>query len=153
MYEWPSPSHILALSTIKAPTINWHHRLDHPSLAIFKHIISDFKLDVSSLLFFNCNACQCNKIHKLPFNLSTLISHAPLDAIYTDLWTSPVHSLDGFKYYVIFIDHFTKYIWYYPLKSKSDAKPVLIRFKALLKNSLKSLLRFYIPTMGESIKH
>lgn len=110
VYELPSPSSILAFSAIKAPAINWHHRLGHPSLVFFKNIVSEFKLDVSSSLSFNCNACQFNKSHKLPFNHSTLVSHSPLDIVYTDLWTSHVHSLDGFKYYVVFVDHFTKYI-------------------------------------------
>lgn len=120
IYELQNSPSILAFSTIKASAINWHHRLGHPSLAIFKHLVSDFNLDVSSSLSYSCDACYCNKSHKLSINKSTLISHAPLDIIYTDLWTSRIYSLDNFKYYVVFIDHFIKYIWFYPLKNKSE---------------------------------
>ena len=132
IYELPTSSSILALSTVKAPAIDWHHRLGHPSLSIFKNLVSQFKLSVTNSLTFNCEACQCNKSHKLPFCQSTLVSSYPLELIYTDLWTSPLYSRDGFKYYVIFVDHFTKYIWFYPLKHKSDTKSVFIMFKALL---------------------
>ena len=36
------------------------------------------------------------------------------------MWTSPVSSSDGFHYYVISVDHFTKCIWFYPLRRKSN---------------------------------
>ena len=41
-------------------------------------------------------------------------------------------SFDGYKYYLIFVDHFTKYIWFYALRHKSDTKDVFNRFKALV---------------------
>ncbi|KAJ9541873.1 hypothetical protein OSB04_028379 [Centaurea solstitialis] len=141
IYEWPSNPSILAFSTIKASAIDWHHRLGHPSLAIFKSLVSTFKLDVPRAFSFNCNSCQCNKSHKLPFSQSTLISHAPLDLVYTDLWTSPIYSIDGFKYYVIFVDHYTKYIWFYPLQNKSDTKTIFIRFKALVEKFFETKIK------------
>lgn len=63
--------------------------------------------------------------------VNQLFSHSPLDIVYTDLWTSPVYSIDGFKYYVIFVDHHTKYIWFYSLKNKSYTRDIFIRYKAL----------------------
>lgn len=150
VYEWPSSSSILALSAFKAPTINWHHRLGHHSLSTFKSLVSDFKLNVSSYLSFICDACQCNKSHKLSFSQSSLVSHEPLELIYTDLWTSPVYSIDGFKYYVIFVDHFSKYIWFYPLKNKSDTKAIFIRFKALVEKFFeKPIKTLYSDNGGE----
>lgn len=58
-------------------------------------------------------------MHKLPFTTSTLQSSQPLDIIFSDVWTSPIISNDGFRYYVIFVDFFTRYTWLYPLKQKS----------------------------------
>ena len=97
-------------------------------------MVSSFHLDVSSSSHFNfhCNSCSCNKSHKLPFSVSTLSTSSPLEIVFTDVWTSPVYSVDNFKYYIIFVDHFTKYIWLYPLKRKSDARDVFLRFKALV---------------------
>lgn len=95
VYELHVPKSINSCSSVKSSAINWHHRLGHPSFSTFKILVSDFNLDVSSIFPFNCNSCQCNKSHKLPFNKSTLISKAPLDLVYTDLWTCPVYSIDG----------------------------------------------------------
>ena len=128
VYEWPSvkseSSPILAFVGVKTSSINWHHRLGHPAYPVLKHIISNFSLDLSSPMSKEslCNACHCNKSHKLPFSNSSLISSHPLEIIYSDVWTSPVISHDGFKYYDIFVDHLTKYIWFYPLKKKIRRK-------------------------------
>lgn len=43
-----------------------------------------------------------------------------------------LHSIDGHKYHIIFVDHFCKYIWLYPLKKKSDTTQIFILFKALV---------------------
>ena len=81
---------------------------------------------------FSCNACHNNKSHKLSFFKSTLVSTQPLETIFSDMWTSPIISTYGFKYYVIFVDHFTGYIWCSPIKQNSEVKPVFIRFKTIV---------------------
>jgi hypothetical protein len=67
------------------------------------------------------------------------------------VWTSPIFSHNGFKYYVIFIDHFTKYIWFYPLKNKSDVKEVSFDSEPLSKNTLIPPLKLSTLTMVVSI--
>lgn len=41
-----------------------------------------------------------------------------------------------------------KYIWFYPLKRKSDTKDVFIRFKALVEFFLRNKLKLYISYGG-----
>ena len=124
VYEWPAAqpvfSPILAFSHVKTTSSNWHHRLGHPAFPILKHIMSSYQFDFSAPLpkEFSCNACLSNKSHKLLFSISFLHLINHLEIIFSDVWTSPILSQDGFKYYVIFVDHFTKYIWFYPLKKK-----------------------------------
>ncbi|RVW94165.1 Retrovirus-related Pol polyprotein from transposon RE1 [Vitis vinifera] len=156
VYEWPLSTTqsrpLIAFSSVKTTLSEWHHRLGHPSLSIFKNIMSSFHLDVSrpSNFNFNCNSCQCNKSHKLPFSTSTLSTSSPLEVIFTDIWTSPVYSTDNFKYYVIFVDHFTKYIWLYPLKRKSDTHDVFVRFKALVEKFFnRPIITLYSDNGGE----
>ncbi|KAL9438165.1 hypothetical protein AB3S75_023934 [Citrus x aurantiifolia] len=36
VYEWPLSSPILAFSSIKTTSHDWHHRLGHPSASILK---------------------------------------------------------------------------------------------------------------------
>lgn len=80
----------------------------------------------------------CSESHKLPFYESSITSYVPLELIYSDVWTSLILSFDGYKYYVIFVDHFTKYIWLYLLKHKSDVFATFIAFKALAEHFFKA---------------
>ena len=154
MYEWPVSSPLLAFSSIKTSLSEWHQRLGHPAINILKQIVSKNKLEFSSSFSsnFSCNACLSNKSHKLSFSQSTVMSSQPLETIYSDVWTSPLISHDGFKYYVIFVDHFTKYIWFYPIKQKSDVKDIFMRFKAIVEKHFdKTIKTLYSNNGGEYI--
>lgn len=155
IYEWPNNpkpnSLIIAFSTVKVTPSEWHQRLGHLSESIFRSLVSKFKLDLSlGSKTFHCNDCYCNKSHKLPFAQSTLISTKPLQIIFSDVWTSPIHSIDHYKYYVIFVDHFTHYTWLYPLIRKSDVTNIVPRFKALVKNHFQTkIITLYSDNGGE----
>uniref|UniRef100_A0A6N2KS64 Integrase catalytic domain-containing protein n=1 Tax=Salix viminalis TaxID=40686 RepID=A0A6N2KS64_SALVM len=144
IYEWPStlpPSNFLhALKT-------WSSFLTYPS--------SPSYLSVSLLHghLYNCDSCLCNKSQQLPFYVSTLKSRGPLDLIYTDVWgPAPISSSKGFRFYVIFVDHFTKYIWFYPLSHKSDVLTIFPKFKVTVENYFKkSIVSIYSDNGGEFI--
>ena len=141
VYEWPTkPStSIIVFSNVKASPSDWHHHLEHPSESILWPLVSKYKLHLESALSssFHFNDYYCNKSHKLPFSQFTLVSFAPLQIIFSDVWTSPIPSTTNFKYYVVFVDHFTHYIWLYPLKCKSDVSLIFPHFKTLVENFFK----------------
>ena len=158
VYEWsitlPSvtSSLLLAFSSVKTTSSEWHFRLGHPSFTIMKNIVSKFSLPLSGLLSSSthCNVCSCNKSHKIPFSSSTLTSSHPLELLFSDVWTSPIFSIDGFQYYVIFVDHYTRYIWYYLIKRKSHVYDVFVCFKALVENKFKHrIVTLYSDNGGE----
>lgn len=128
----------------QCPT-TWHHRLGHPSPKIMQ------MLSLVSPTYFrhpnSCNACQVNKSDKLPFSDSSITSTAPLDLIFSDIWTSPVLSYDKFKYYIIFVDHFTQYIWLYPIHNKSDSLNIFLRFEKLVEKHLIDQSKRFIVIM------
>lgn len=104
VYEWPTFPPRIAFSSTKTSASEWHRRLGHPTFSILKHIMPSNNLGSGSsvLADFSCNACLYNKSHKLSFSKSTIVSTQPLETIFSDVWTSPILSTDGFKYYVIF---------------------------------------------------
>jgi len=58
---------------------------------------------------------------------------APLELIFSDVWgLAPLFSSDGFHYFVIFVDAYTKYIWYYPLVAKFDVYYIFHQFQILV---------------------
>ena len=100
-----------AYTTRATPSLlTLHHRLGHPSLQILKQICSRIQVSISKNIECNCHSCNVNKMHRLPFAKFTISFTAPLQYIYTDLRTFPILSFDSYKYYIIFVDHFTKYI-------------------------------------------
>lgn len=67
-----------------------------------------------------CSPCELLKSHRLPFSINEKRSLHVLDLVHCDLWgPSHVLSTDGYLFYAIFIDDFSQFTWFYPLKHKS----------------------------------
>lgn len=73
----------------------------------------------------------------LPFTSSETLSKNPLELIHSAVWgPSPILSACGFKYYIVFIDDFSKYTWLFPLEYKSDVYDVFKCFQLQVENLL-----------------
>ena len=58
---------------------------------------------------------------KVTFSTSQHKTKSLLDLIHTDVWEpSPVVLIRGARYYVTFIDDFSRKVWVYFLKQKSE---------------------------------
>jgi hypothetical protein len=53
----------------------------------------------------------------------------PFDLVHCDLWTSPVLSLSGYKYYLVILDDFCHFLWTSPLRLKSDTFTTLTLYR------------------------
>ncbi|GJU71411.1 ribonuclease H-like domain-containing protein [Tanacetum coccineum] len=72
---------------------------------------------------------QC-KHAKLPFYNSESSVNSVFEIIHSDIWTSPILSENGIKYYAIFLDHFSHFVWVYPLYKKFDLFDNFVVFRA-----------------------
>ena len=79
-----------------------------------------------------CDHCCVSKSHRLPFSLSNSTVNKPLALIHTDVWGPFSASCSGYKYYVLFIDDFSKFIWIFPLHYKSEVFTKFLEFKAFV---------------------
>ncbi|PON47985.1 Ribonuclease H-like domain containing protein, partial [Parasponia andersonii] len=80
-----------------------------------------------------CSSCQFAKSHKLPFVLSDSQSMKPFELIHTDVWgASLVASIPGVRYFLLFINDFSRFTWMYLLKTKDEAYPIFLKFKAMV---------------------
>jgi len=133
----------------------WHKRLGHPSLKIVHHLVKNFSLPISSQKHFSslCHSCSINKIHQQSFHGISLQSHAPLELIYTDVWGPASYTgIDGSRYYLIFVDHYTKYIWFYPMATKSGVSNIFPQFKKFVETRFqKPIKTLYSDNGGEFI--
>lgn len=84
-----------------------------------------------------CSTCQLGKHVRLPFSSSVSVSYVPFQIVHADVWTSPVTSCSGFKFYLVLIDDFTHCIWTFPLRSKSDGVAYLLSFHAYVQTQFQ----------------
>lgn len=164
MYEWPQQKSFLnnklcVLLRVRTPLKNQYDRLGHLSSYVLQKIKSMFLLVSSYVSFSHCYLCFNNKSHKPHFSEYFLISHGLLDLVYSDVWGPSLIffyqlfqilcyiywpslnvSINNFKYYIIFIDHFTKYIWLCSIYFKYDVMRVITMFKTLIKACFKTNL-------------
>ncbi|PNY00673.1 retrovirus-related Pol polyprotein from transposon TNT 1-94 [Trifolium pratense] len=131
----------------------WHQRLGHPSSPPLLHALKTSNISFTGSSE-KCIHCLSNKSHKLPFSKSSISSNNPLEIVYSDVWgPAPVYSIDDFRYYVIFIDHYSKYVWLYPMKFKSDVALLFPIFKNLVEKQFKTKIKtLYSDNGGEFIK-
>jgi len=122
----------------------WHYRLGHSSFNNVSRVIKAHKLPTSNENLNKtefCDSCQLGKSRKLPFSASTRTSMSPLELVHTDLWTSPVPSISGCKYYIIFLDDFSRYTWFYPLHTKSETYDSFIKFQTLVETQFSCKIK------------
>ena len=132
-----SPPSSSAFLSIQAPVTVWHKRLGHPSSSIFRKVISTNHLALhgKKTVDFFCSDCALAKNHKLPFGVASSSTTQSLQLLHCDLWgPASIPSNSGFKYYLLLVDDFSKYSWFFPLKSKSDVYSTFVTFKTYVEN-------------------
>jgi hypothetical protein len=108
---------------VTKPTFDrWHHQLGHASSPIDQKVLSQNNLSSvkEKSIESVCDVCQQAKSHQLPIPKSSSVSQAPLELAFTYVWGPASSSVGHFKYYVLFIDDYSKFTWVYLLKNKSD---------------------------------
>ena len=68
-----------------------------------------------------CEPCIFGKQHKIKFAICTKPSEGVLDLVHSDVWgPAPIAARGGARYYVTFIDDFSRKVWIYLMREKSD---------------------------------
>ncbi|WVZ90773.1 hypothetical protein U9M48_037041, partial [Paspalum notatum var. saurae] len=95
-----------------------HRRLGHMSFAILGQLYPNLynKIRKERLA---CDACQYGKQTRSTYVASGNRSDVPLQIIHSDVWgPSGVVSINGYRYFVTFIDCCTRTTWVYVLRNK-----------------------------------
>lgn len=121
----------------------WHARFGHPSSQVVRSILRLHHLPYSkeSSLSSVCNACQLGKSHQLPYNISIHHTTRPLEIIHSDVWGPAPLSVGGYKYYISFIDDFTKFTWIYLMVDRTDVQRIFLQFQAHVERLLDSKIK------------
>ena len=97
----------------------------------------------------NCDICKLAKQTRLPFSLSNNKSEASFDLIHSDVWgPAPITSYNGFRYFVIFIDDYSKATWLYLLKSKDEVFNRFQEFLNLVETQFNAKIKIFRSDNG-----
>ena len=124
----------------------WHHRLGHPHsrvlYSVLKTVFSSLSLSMIDEVCSSCEYCISAKMHRLYLNKSSIVSTSILEIVHSDVWgPSPITSLLGFNYYVLFVDDYTRFTWLFLLKSKSEVLFMFKHFKNMVETQHNSKLK------------
>jgi hypothetical protein len=78
-------------------------------------------------------------------------SKTPFQLIYLDAWgPAPIQSSLGHKYFIIFVDDYTRYTWIYFLKAKNEVPSIFLQFEVMIRRQFnKKIKAFHFDWDGE----
>jgi histone deacetylase 1/2 len=147
---YPVPSNVISSSSprrlgLTSSTLSaesWHRRLGHPSNKVIESVIRSNKIacalpSQSSV----CDSCQRAKVHQLSYARSSHVTSSTLELVHSDVWGTAHISTGGFRYYVCFVDDFSRYTWIYLIKHKSDVEQSFYHFQTHVERLLQTKIR------------
>jgi transposase InsO family protein len=99
----------------------------------------------------HCQSCQLGKQVQLPYPFTESMSQRPFDLAQSDVYgPTPFVSKGGHKYYIIFIDNFSRHTWIYFMKHHSEALSIYKTFSAMICTHFNtSICVFHADSTGE----
>ena len=138
LHQMPSKSTTGVFQASSYPNgVLWHQRLGHPSDIVLSNMFSS--LNNAS---HGCEVCRFSKQTRLSFSSSVTQKSRPFELVHSDVWgPAPLESHDGFKYFVIFVDDYSRATWLYLLKSTSEVASIFQDFHKLVMNQFDSQIK------------
>nr|KYP77156.1 Retrovirus-related Pol polyprotein from transposon TNT 1-94 [Cajanus cajan] len=117
-----------------------HDRLGHPSLAKLKIMVPSLK----SLPVLKCESCQLEKHVRSSFPKQIeQRCNSIFSTIHLDIW-GPSHVTSfGFRYFLTFIDEFSRCTWVYLMKDHSELLPIFISFFNEIRNQFGKIIKIF----------
>ena len=107
--------------------MRWHNRLGHLPISVLKRVLPQFASVAPFEL--NCEPCVLAKQCRVSYPVSFNETSAPLQLVHSDVWGPiPTSSVFGFRYFVLFVDDFSRYTWLYLMKTKSEVHSIFKTF-------------------------
>ena len=146
LFHLNSPLCSTACTSTEVPLL-LHNRLGHPILSKFRKLVPHF----SSLSSLKCESCQLEKHTRVlfPKHLDRR-TKSPFVLVHTTVWgPSRSTSTLGFRYFVTFIDDYSRCTWLFLIKTRVE---LFYIFQKLRNISLRHFLLLCLP-IGFFINH
>ena len=88
--------------------------------------------------------CQLGKQTVLPFNKSVSHALSSFDLIHSDVWgPSPIPTQGESRYFVIFVDDFSRYTWIYLFKNRSELSQIYRDFTKMIETQFSKPIKVF----------
>ena len=141
-----APVYVVAAAAISSvPSLAlWHARLGHVSSFRVQQLASRGLLGSVSIKNFDCVSCQLGKQPALPFNTSETISTDIFDLIHSDVCGPfSVSNIDGSRYFVVFVDYYSRYSWIFNTKYRSELLQVYSNFAKVVETQFSKRIKIF----------
>src|SRR6202022_3073049 len=123
----------------------WHRRMGHANEKLLKSMIAQNAVTGMNTLMPNdtsvCEGCVMGKHTHEPFKQVETRASEVLQLVHTDVGEADMISWSGKRYYVTFIDDYSRCVWVYVIEKKSDVCDVFIKWKTLVENQTQHTIK------------
>ena len=131
----------------------WHSRLGHASISRVKLLLSRGLLGSVSNKSFDCMPCQFGKKTASPFNNSVSHALSSFDLIHSNVWSpSPISTPGGSRYFVIFVDDYSRYTWIYLFKNCSELYQIYRDFTKMIETQFSKPIKVFRSDNAQEYK-
>ncbi|KAL0316464.1 UNVERIFIED_CONTAM: Retrovirus-related Pol polyprotein from transposon RE2 [Sesamum radiatum] len=104
--------------------LQWHSRLGHPSLPTLQKILPIHSARLE------CESCELGKHHRASFPPRVeKRSSSPFTLVHSDIWGPCLfESLHGFRYFITFVDDYSRMTWVYLLRDRPQVPTIITSF-------------------------
>ena len=121
----------------------WHMRLGHMSEQGMAELVKRELIDGCNLSKFEfCEHCIFGKHKRVKFNASVHTTKGILDYVHADVWgPSRKTSIGGANYMLTIIDDYSRKVWPYFLKHKSDVFDAFKKWKVMVEKQTEKKVK------------
>ncbi|KAL0536937.1 hypothetical protein IC582_025900 [Cucumis melo] len=148
LFELTSLQHSPMFPAISASMTNntlfqWPLRLGHASSNKLCSLTSTGLLNnVSQFSTFDCLHCKIAKQPALSFPTSPSLCDKPFGLIHSDIWgPAPCPTVNGYRYFVLFIDDYSRVTWIYFLRNRSSLYQIYVDFANMVQTQFSSTIK------------
>ena len=88
------------------------------------------------------------KSTQLSFSIYKQHDLVPFDIVHSDVWMSPILSVSGFRYYVLFTYNFSRYTWVFPMRRISKVFNIFKDFLAFVTTQFNRSIKIFRSNGG-----
>ena len=119
----------------------WHRHLGHPSFGYLRHLFPSLFSHLQNG-DFKCDTCIKAKSQRVSNPVSLNKTNIPFSLIHSHVWgPSPITTPSGHRWFVIFVDDYTRMTWLYQLKTKDEFFTIFQAFHAMVQTQFSSKIR------------